>query len=494
MSRGMFKTIRDFSNIHPERIALHRGDGKIINYRDIVHVFDQVTEVFNRNAIQPCDRIGCYLKNSLINGLVVFPIIDNAVICVFDDNLKPEALLTQCAMYQIDYLLTDMDHPEIEDLAHSVGFGVFTVSLKNQTCGSMELDIVLSLPKTIQPNHPEDPTVILINQTSGTTNHPKLFPKTQSEMLARIRQHAEVYDYHEDTMLFIVVPLSRMVSLQHLMIILSLHGCLIFQDRLDFNEITDILMQQRVDIIRLTPATASALIDHLERKKQIVSLYGPTTIHVGGARLPKPLREKIAQVFQQEIIHSYGMSETGNIANIIGDLPPEKEDSVGTVRFHEIKIIDGELCVKGPIVFKGYENVSNDDVFVDGWFRTGDLGYMDEEGYLFITGRIKEMINRGGQKISPFELEDLIHKIDFVKEVYAFPYPGENGIEEVGIAIVPEAGHNFTLKELRSILKTQVKAFSLPTLLYVVDEIPKSHMHKVQRSKLFALLNPEKPT
>lgn len=133
-----------------------------------------------------------------------------------------------------------------------------------------------------------------------------------------------------------------------------------------------------------------------------------------------------------------------------------KKGSVGQAKI-ECKIIDHEICVKGPAVFKGYENYPNDDIFINGWFKTGDLGWLDEDGYLYITGRKNEMINRKGEKISPYEIEKILISHPSIKECVVFPcYYGKD--EEVGCTLVCHEGKNINLIEIRQFLSAYIKA------------------------------------
>ena len=140
------------------------------------------------------------------------------------------------------------------------------------------------------------------------------------------------------------------------------------------------------------------------------------------------------------------MTEAGIIATDYLAPKGQKKGSVGVPFGLELKIEEDEIYVRGNSVFRGYETDNGYDRtnFNDGWFQTGDLGYIDEDGYLFITGRIKEMINRGGEKVSPYEVEDLIMKHPDVIDVVVFPWPGDDGIEEIAAVLATKNNRTFT--------------------------------------------------
>jgi thioesterase domain-containing protein/acyl carrier protein len=146
----------------------------------------------------------------------------------------------------------------------------------------------------------------------------------------------------------------------------------------------------------------------------------------------------------------------------------------------------GEVVVSGPCVFSGYENdpKANGDAFFDGWFRTGDEGVLDEDGYLTLTGRIKEMINRGGEKVNPSEVDMVVMAHAGVCEAATFPIPHPTLGEEVAVAVVKDPGSTLTERDLTNLLVDKLAAFKLPRCIFFVEEIPKSDAGKVQRYRL----------
>jgi acyl-CoA synthetase (AMP-forming)/AMP-acid ligase II len=143
----------------------------------------------------------------------------------------------------------------------------------------------------------------------------------------------------------------------------------------------------------------------------------------------------------------------------------------------------GEVVIKGPNVTKGYENnpEANEGAFVDGWFRTGDQGVFDEEGYLTITGRLKEIINRGGEKISPREVDDVLCEHPAVEQVVTFALPNKMLGEDVGAAVVLREGQALTEQELRDWAAERLADFKVPRSVVFLDEIPKGATGKLQR-------------
>jgi acyl-CoA synthetase (AMP-forming)/AMP-acid ligase II len=204
--------------------------------------------------------------------------------------------------------------------------------------------------------------------------------------------------------------------------------------------------------------------------------------------------------FGAPVLEAYGMTEAAHQV-ATNPLPPlvRKPGSVGLST--EISIIDekgqqhlgantpGEVVVRGPNVMRGYRNnpEANAAAFVDGWFRTGDIGAIDNDGYLALTGRIKDLINRGGEKISPAEVEAVLLEHPAVAEAAVFGVPDPKYGEEVSAAVVLRGAAS--AQELQTYCRTRLADFKVPKLIRLVSAIPRNAMGKVQRRDLTALFS-----
>lgn len=219
------------------------------------------------------------------------------------------------------------------------------------------------------------------------------------------------------------------------------------------------------------------------------------------AALPPQVMEELERVFGVPVIESYGMTEAAH-QMASNPLPPgrRKPGSVGRAAGPEVKVLpDGEIVIRGPNVMAGYVNnpAANEDAFTGGWFRTGDQGRLDEDGYLFITGRTKEIINRGGEKIAPREIDEALLRHPSVAQALAFAIPDARLGEDVAAAVVLQPGAAAGESELRAFAAGTLADFKVPRRIVFVDEIPKGPTGKPQRVGLAAKLGiraEEKPS
>ena len=212
-------------------------------------------------------------------------------------------------------------------------------------------------------------------------------------------------------------------------------------------------------------------------------------IRSGSSFLPEDTRRELESILGVPVIEAYSMSEAGTIS--INN--PPRQGSVGIPYIDSLAIIDennehlkpntsGEIIIKGETVFNGYEDApdENKSAFIDGWFRTGDMGYLDDEGYLFITGRKKELINKGGEKISPSEIDAVMKSHPLVRDAMAFGIAEPVLGEDIAAMVVP-ADERITETDLRMYLIDRLVQFKIPKRIYFVDAIPKTPTGKPQR-------------
>ncbi|HTH07257.1 MAG TPA: AMP-binding protein, partial [Ilumatobacteraceae bacterium] len=337
---------------------------------------------------------------------------------------------------------------------------------------------------------PDDQALVL--HTSGTTSRPKIVPLRQRNLATSARNIAAHLQLTAGDRSLTVMPLFHIHGIMAAMLApLSVGGAVIATTGFDAFK-----MHRWID--ELQPTYYSAV----PTMHQLVLARAPerrtTTLRFvrsSSAALPGTVLDGLGELFGVPVVEAYGMTEASHQMTS-NPLPPptDKRGSVGIAAGIEVGIIDGsgnelppltrgEVAIKGATVVDGYENnpEANATAFTNGWFRTGDEGMLDEDGYLFLTGRLKEQINRGGEKISPLEIEDIALTHSEVKEAVALGVPHDKLGEDVGLAVVRSADSQLSDRELRDYLSARLAAFKVPRQIVFLDEIPKGATGKLQR-------------
>jgi oxalate---CoA ligase len=250
------------------------------------------------------------------------------------------------------------------------------------------------------------------------------------------------------------------------------------------------------------PTMHQAILGLAERNRAAIEGGRLRLIRSSSASLPPQVMNELEATFGAPVIESYGMTEASH-QMASNPLPPRKRfaGSVGVAAGPQIAVMDeagalvpqgalGEVVIRGRNVTDGYENnaTANAAAFVNGWFRTGDQGWLDEDGYLRLTGRLKELINRGGEKISPLEVDEVLMDHPAVGQCLTFALPHDKLGEEVAAAVVLREGKSADERTLRDFAATRLAPYKVPRKVVFLDEIPKGATGKLQRIGLAAKL------
>jgi acyl-CoA synthetase (AMP-forming)/AMP-acid ligase II len=349
--------------------------------------------------------------------------------------------------------------------------------------------------------HPDPDDVFYLNFTSGTEGRPKGFLHTHNTLVSLFRMAAQAMKSMDPNLVNLACsPMTH--SFGHF----TTYQCalgripMVLVDRYRPLDVLELIQREKVTAISGTPAHMIGLLDHPDFEKYDTSSI--KSAGVGGARSSPDLIEKLARVWGTKSANTYGMGETIMHTRTMPWDPEDKlRETVGKPQFGaELKIVDpkdrsrelppnevGEICFRGPTLFVGYHKqpeLTAETRDGDGWFYTGDLGFTDDDGYLCFAGRAKEVINRGGSKIYPKEIEDLLGGWSRVRDVAVVAWPDERLGETVCAYVVPH-GEPFSLEELREHLAAEkVTKYMIPQHLVFVDEFPMTPTGKVRKASL----------
>ena len=363
--------------------------------------------------------------------------------------------------------------------------------------GSFTLDTSARAPAA--PAHPGPALpddVALVLHTSGTTSRPKIVPLTQRNVCASAKNIAASTRFTEQDRGLNVMPLFHIHGLiAGILAPLSQGGEVHCTG--GFNALKFFAQMDEVKPTWYTavPTMHQAILSRAANNKEVIARVPLRFIRSSSSSLPPQVLAELEATFHSPVIEAYGMTEAAH-QMACNPLPPaqRKPGTVGIAAGPEVGIMDidgnllkagdtGEIVIRGPNVTPGYENndKANAEAFTHGWFRTGDQGNMDADGYISITGRLKEIINRGGEKISPREIDEILMDHPAVGQVVCFGIPHDKLGEEVGAAVVLREGVTATEKELREYVATRVADFKVPRKILLLEEIPKGATGKLQR-------------
>lgn len=490
MNRNIISSIiARHAMVNPDKIAINYQERIVLTYASFMEIFDGNNNNLSSVNINGNDRFLAIFESHVNYLLVVLPLVESAVFTSAQYPSDIDALKEKLELYNITYIITDSISENLVETAKTHGCGILQINIDTDS-----LRVIFSL--IVQKRLMDYPVssvagLALITQTSGTTAIPKLIPKSYQLLWENCIQEHEVYDANEHEIRLITAPVHRTNTAFSVIKFLYSNAQVLCTDGVNSPLILSLLENHSVTHFRAAPASINSFLDYLDSHNITPTCSSLQFIFVTGAAINDRFVERVRLKFDAELIHTYGSTETSNITSNYKLPSGYRSGSVGVATYHEVKIIDGEICVKGRTVFQGYENVENSEYFTDGFFRTGDAGYLDADGYLYITGRIKEMINRGGEKVSPYEVEKEIDQLGLFREFAIFPYPGENLLEEIGlVGVLIDEKISIRLRDVRARLINKVSTFKLPTKLILVNEIPKSTSNKIQRKQLYTLLLP----
>ena len=364
--------------------------------------------------------------------------------------------------------------------------GKFTIS-GSEVIDSIKGDLI---------EYAESEDIGLVLHTSGTTSRPKIVPLSQKNICTSACNIAGVLGLTSEDIGLNIMPLFHIHGLIAAVLSSLSAGSSIYCSP-GFNALKVYSWFKEVAPTWYTavPTMHQAILSRAKRNSDVIEHMHLRFIRSSSSSLPPQVMAELERVFVCPVIESYGMTEAAH-QMASNPLPPaeRRPGSVGVAAGPEVAIMDndnnllssgktGEIVIRGDNVTLGYENnpVANSEAFINGWFRTGDQGVMDAAGYLQITGRLKEIINRGGEKISPREVDEVILDHEAIDQVVTFAYPHEKLGEEVGVAIVLKEGFQLSEKEVRGFAAKRLADFKVPRKVIFIDEIPKGATGKLQR-------------
>ena len=349
-------------------------------------------------------------------------------------------------------------------------------------------------PEVVARNDSETAVILY---TSGTTGTPKGAELTHHNLLRNAEVARDLFSAGTEAVTLGALPLFHSFGQTCSMnAIVLAGGTLTMIPRFDPEKALEIIQRDNVNIFMGVPTMYGALL-HLSGRER----YDTSTLKLcvsGGSALPVELLRSFEKAFNATILEGYGLSETSPVASFNHPDRERKPGSIGTpISGVEMKVVDeddnevapgevGEIVIRGHNVMSGYwqRPDSTRETIRDGWFHSGDMARVDEDGYFFIVDRKKDLIIRGGYNVYPREVEEVLYEHPAVREVAVLGIPHDEYGEEVAAAVTLKDGAEVTADELRDFVKEQVAAYKYPRYIWFVDELPKGPTGKILKREI----------
>ena len=470
-----------------------RIDDVVISYGGLDELTSQFAGLLQARGIEASDRVGIMLPNVPQFAVAFYAALRAGAIVV------PMNVLLK--RREVSFYLSDSEASLLiawhgfADAAQT-GAADAGVDCLIVTPGEFERELAEAEPiAEVAPAAGDDTAVILY--TSGTTGTPKGAELTHSNLKRNVDVSIGLFSIGKGDVVLGALPLFHVFGLTcGLNTVIATGACLTLIPRFDPAKALAIIERDHVNVFEGVPTMYSALLhDPAAETTDVSSLRVCVS---GGAALPVEVLRAFEERFGCTVLEGYGLSETSPIASFNHLDRERKPGSIGTpVNGVEMKVVDdngdevpsgeaGEIVIRGHNIMKGYwkRPEATAEAIRDGWFHSGDIGRVDDDGYFYIVDRKKELIIRGGFNVYPREIEEVIYEHPAVREAAVIGIPHPELGEEVGAAVALKPGSTATEAEIRDHVKANIAAYKYPRHVWFVDELPKGATGKILKREI----------
>ena len=488
--RGLIASGRD------DAVAIAAHGALPLTYAALRALIDRAGRALNELGVGRGDRVGIVLPNgpemataflSVASAATSAPLNPSYRQDEFEfylEDLNAKALMVEAGSSSPALRAAEKLGVKLITVTPEPGAGAGAFRLSGATTGA-----------AARPGPAQADDVALILHTSGTTSRPKIVPLAHANIWTSAGTVATALELSDEDRGLIVMPLFHIHGLiAGLSAPLSRGGSVFCTGGFNALKFFAEMEEAKPTWYTAVPTMHQAILTRAGRNKEIIARNPLRFVRSSSSSMPPTVIAELEAVFKCPVIEAYGMTEATHqmASNPLNGI--RKPGSVGLAAGPEIAIMDeagrllgrgetGEVVIRGENVTSGYENnaKANAQAFVDSWFRTGDQGVIDADGYLSLTGRLKEIINRGGEKISPREVDEALMDHPAVLQAVTFALPHPMLGEDVGAAVVLREGLTATEQELGAFLSERLAPFKTPQKILFLEEIPKGATGKLQR-------------
>jgi oxalate---CoA ligase len=476
-----------------EAIAAPERDS--LTYEGLVRLIERTLQSLNGAGLGRGDKAAIVLPNGPHMATAFLAVSAAAIAAPLNSNFREDEFRFYMDDLNVKALIVERESAS-PAIAAAASLGIPLIDLvPHELAGDFSLQPTVRGEAAQSGFLGSDETALVLH-TSGTTSKPKIVPLTQGNLTASANNIAKTLRLIKVDRCLNIMPLFHIHGLvAAVLATLSGGGSVYCTPGFNALKFFGWLEQAKPTWYTAVPTMHQAILSRVERNVIVIKSNPLRLIRSSSASLPVPVFNQLEAAFGCPVIEAYAMTENTHQMTS-NQLPPDKRKAgfVGCAAGPKISIMSpdgkilkagevGEVVTKGPNVTKGYENnpEANKSAFAHGWFHTGDQGYMDEDGYLKITGRLKEIINRGGEKIAPAEVDEALLDHAAVQQALAFAVPHDKLGEDVAAVVVLKEGAIATERELQDFVNEKLAAFKVPNKIYFLSDIPKGPTGKLQR-------------
>ena len=493
MSANLATFLTHSAEQHGDRTALKLDDAEL-TYTQLDDASARIANVLAERGIEAGDRVGVMLPN-----VPYFPVIYYGILRAGGVVVPMNPLLKG---REVAFYLEDSDAKLLfawHDFAEAAEQGAEQAGAELTTVkpGEFEQLVASAEPREDMVDRDESDTAVIL-YTSGTTGKPKGAELTHENLRRNVEVSASTLgEFSPDDVVLGALPLFHSFG-QTCGLNSSVYAgaSLTLIPRFDPSKALEIIDRDKVTIFQGVPTMYSAILGCEDRDDHDVSSL--RLCMSGGSAMPVEVMRQFEEQFDCKILEGYGLSETSPVASFNHPNAERKPGSIGTpIEGVEMRLVDddgnevgedevGEIAIRGHNIMKGYWNREDAtaEAIKDGWFHSGDMGKVDEDGYFFIVDRKKELIIRGGYNVYPREIEEVLYEHPAVAEAAAVGVADDELGEEVGAAVVLAKDEDMDADELKEYVKEQVAAYKYPRRIWFPDELPKGPTGKILKREV----------
>jgi oxalate---CoA ligase len=481
-----------------DAVALRAPDRAPLHYSELGALVENTVARLNALGIGRGDRVAFVLPNGPEMASAFVAVASGATAAPLNPAYRAEELEFYLKDLRARALIVERGCTSAAvGVAEKLGVELLELAPSGSAAGAFELAPRSERARAPAANGgravPDD--IALILHTSGTTSRPKIVPLTQRNVTVSAHNVAETLALGPTDTGLNIMPLFHIHGLiAGLLAPLAAGGTIYCTPGFNALKFFGWMRDAKPTWYTAVPTMHQAIVSRAGGSRALIADNPLRFIRSSSSSLPPQVIRELEGAFGAPVIEAYGMTEA---AHQMASNPLNGKriaGSVGVAAGPEVAIMDaagtllaagatGEIVIRGVNVTSGYENnvEANQSAFTQGWFRTGDQGVMDEQGYVTLTGRLKEIINRGGEKISPREVDEVLMDHPSVAQVVTFAIPHDKLGEEVAAAVVLREGKSADGKELQKFAAQRLADFKVPRKIILLDEIPKGPTGKLQR-------------